>query len=175
MAMLLGMYSMCAAQSTKPAISITINSSPTVVKTGTEVKVEITLTNVSNHQITLAKDNAQNHGESFNRIEVRDQKGNLAPDTRYARFLKGKVSDDDKRQDKNKAVGDHGVELVNDLPLDSAAPHVLKPGETLKDEIVVTKLFDLSTPGKYTIQVDRHDDEGKTTVKANAITVTVTP
>jgi C4-type Zn-finger protein len=33
----------------------------------------------------------------------------------------------------------------------------------------------MSKPGKYSIQVERIDDESKTVVKSNTITVTVTP
>jgi hypothetical protein len=41
--------------------------------------------------------------------------------------------------------------------------------------ISVSDLYDLSKPGQYTIQVRRWDDETKTWVKSNTLTVTVTP
>lgn len=39
----------------------------------------------------------------------------------------------------------------------------------------VNKLYDLITPGKYTIQASKFDEESKTLVKSNIITMTVVP
>jgi hypothetical protein len=50
----------------------------------------------------------------------------------------------------------------------------LLPGKTITEEIIVNKLFDLSTPGTYTVQVRRMDNETKTLVISNTIKVTVT-
>ena len=147
-----------ATQSAKPDISVTISAMQTVVKADSEVKVGIILTNISNHEVSLAKDNAQNLGEAHNKIEVRDEKGNLAPEAKYVGILDGKAPND-----------------VIFMPLGSSAPHSLKPGETLKDAIIASKLFDLSKPGKYTIQVQRTDEATKTVVRSNTITLTVTP
>jgi hypothetical protein len=49
------------------------------------------------------------------------------------------------------------------------------PAEERTQIIVVNDLYDLRQPGQYTIQVRRWDDETKTWVKSNTITVTVTP
>ena len=51
----------------------------------------------------------------------------------------------------------------------------LLPGESWRDLILMKNLYDLSQPGQYTIQVRRWDDETKTWVKSNTLTVTVTP
>ena len=51
----------------------------------------------------------------------------------------------------------------------------LKPSQDWRNTLRVSDLYDLSKPGQYTIQVRRWDDETKTWVKSNTITVTVTP
>jgi hypothetical protein len=52
----------------------------------------------------------------------------------------------------------------------------LNPGEEDRHSLMISKLYDLSKPGKYTIQVTRLDLEGtKIQLKSNAITVTVEP
>jgi hypothetical protein len=50
----------------------------------------------------------------------------------------------------------------------------LKPGETLVERIEVSKLYNLTKPGKFVIQVERGDPESTAPVRANAVTVTVT-
>jgi hypothetical protein len=51
----------------------------------------------------------------------------------------------------------------------------LKPGETLMHKVNVSKLYDLSRPGKYRIRFRWQDIELKMHVTSNPITVTVTP
>ena len=53
----------------------------------------------------------------------------------------------------------------------------MEPNETLKHEIVVSKLFDLRQTGKYTIQAKRPYSDANVNIlsKSNAITVTVVP
>ncbi len=57
----------------------------------------------------------------------------------------------------------------------SGGPRSVKPRETLADVIQLDKLYDLSKPDKYAIQVERIDDDTKAIVKSNKLTVTVTP
>ena len=51
----------------------------------------------------------------------------------------------------------------------------VKPGATFEDHVDLTSIYDLSQPGKYTVQVQRTDAVSKTLVKSNTVTVTVTP
>ena len=51
----------------------------------------------------------------------------------------------------------------------------MKPWETMTDRVNVSKLYDLTQPGRYTIQFQRLDPETKTFVKSNEITVTLRP
>jgi len=51
----------------------------------------------------------------------------------------------------------------------------LHPGKTLVHRVNVSKLYDLSRPGLYTIQFRRLDEESKTLVKSNSAKVRVKP
>jgi hypothetical protein len=52
----------------------------------------------------------------------------------------------------------------------------LGPGESLREEIVITRIFDIRTAGKYTIQVARNvpPSLGRGTVRSNKIVITFT-
>jgi len=52
----------------------------------------------------------------------------------------------------------------------------LKPGESAEEGTLVNRVFNMTRPGRYTIQVSRQVGDSKgTVVKSNTITVTVTP
>jgi hypothetical protein len=147
------------AQSKKPAFSIMITTSKNVVTAGSEVRVELIVTNISNQVVTLARENSLNNGELSNSIEVRDDMGTSVHRTNLVRAAKSNESSKDEMS----------------IPVYSSVTISLKPGETLKDGIFVTQLFDLSQPGRYTILVLRKDETSNTIVKSNTITLTVTP
>jgi len=54
---------------------------------------------------------------------------------------------------------------------------VLQPGESVSYFAPISEWYDLSGPGKYTIQVLQHvsSDPSSAVVKSNKITVTITP
>ncbi len=49
----------------------------------------------------------------------------------------------------------------------------LDPGDSLKDRVNISKLFDLSKPGKYTIQLRRLDPEKQVMIDSNQVVVKV--
>lgn len=81
---------------------------------------------------------------------------------------------------------------IEGLPVGSYHSTLIPPGKTLKEELLVSRLYDLQ-PGKYTIQLQREDPRIRwvhngTTLEAkrdgvgpnpvaisNTITITVTP
>lgn len=147
------------AQSVPPAkqaearFSIAITVEPTTVKTGSPLTVNVILTNKSKDTIYLDV-SAQWMAELDFRIEVRDDQGNLAAVTDYGR---------------NVIKHEGGIPIVENY----MGVAVLHPGETLKREISISKLYNLNRPGKYTIQAQRIDDN-KAAAKSNTVTVTVT-
>jgi hypothetical protein len=129
------------------------------VKAGSEVKVEIVLKNTSDRELTVGRTNAVSQAECHYLIEVRDNQGQPAPDTEFGRRIMG-------RETKKRVILYWGD-----------AYFTLKPNETLEDEAVASKLYDLSRPGKYIVQVSRvvPKELGGGVVKSNPVTVTVTP
>jgi hypothetical protein len=142
---------MCAASSTQtstPPFALTLEAEENPVKAGSEVKVDITLQNSSNRAIHVHLSLA----EMEYTFEVRDGQNRIPPETEYARKAKGRGY------------------FSNDQIF------YLQPGESLpKDLLVLTRFYDMSRPGKYTVQVSRAvpKELGGGTVKSNTLTITV--
>jgi hypothetical protein len=51
----------------------------------------------------------------------------------------------------------------------------MPPGKVMKTEIRLDEVYDLTSPGKYTIQVSHYDEDNKEEAKSNTLTITVTP
>lgn len=143
------------AQPAQKPFSITINTATDNLRVGADLRVEITLTNTSASQIHIAKTNGADDAEIHYTVDVRDDQGNLAPYTTYSRNLKAGTK----------------VLVWSDLT------YTLEPGGTLKDTALVTKLYDLTRPGKYSIQVSREIPKnlGGGLAKSNVVSVTIAP
>jgi hypothetical protein len=155
-----GRLSAQSPQSGPPAsFSVSLSTTQPAVKAGSELKISVVLTNLSNQDLDLTWDGAS-RAEFDYTILVSDRDGHEPPDTQYLRAVRGKDSSNP----------DGKTQLV---VLPSSGLRQVKPGGTLTDSIYLDKLYDLK-PGKYTVQVERIDDSHKT-VKSNTLTVTVTP
>jgi uncharacterized protein (DUF58 family) len=132
--------------------SLTIRLLQNVAKVGSEIRVQVVLTNTSDHEIGILK----SAPEADYIVEVRDTRGKMAPDTDFRRKQKDPAS----------------VKVSTASPL-----YTLKPGESLRDEIQVERLYEMSAPGKYSIQVSRTvpEEMGSGIVKSNMANVTITP
>jgi|ERR1700688_2050871 len=137
------------AQSSPAPFSLTIVAAETEVKKGSEVRVNLTLTNNSNRGVSLEFASSV----CDYAVDVRDAIGKLAPDTELKR-----ESDCSKHST--------GRDII--------AP--LGPHESQQDTIPVSAFSDMSQPGKYSIQVTWKAPKGfgGAVVKSNIITVTVT-
>lgn len=110
--------------------------------------MDITLQNSSNRAIHVHLSLA----ETEYAFEVRDGQNRIPPETEYASKAKGRGH------------------FSNDQIF------YLQPGESLpKNLLVLTKFYDMSRPGKYTVQVSRAvpKELGGGTVKSNTLTITV--
>jgi hypothetical protein len=155
--------SLCAqttrpATGTTPPFSISISSPSTIVKGGASVFVDAVVKNTSAQIISvhttvppaLAYD-----------IEVWTEKSVRANETKMGRIRNNHTTPEDERE----------PEII----VASGGDGPLEPGKTLTDHVNVSDLYDLSGPGKYTIQFERFDPETKTSVASNKIVVTVIP
>lgn len=143
--------SVAFAQDAKAAFTLTLSAKTYEFRAGSEVKIEIAQTNTSKHAI----DCTYRGGGGINleyRYDVHDEDGNLA----------------------EKAVRPH-------MELDTADIHPcnLAPGDTSSNRILLSKIYKLDRPGKYTVQVfrfdpDLADDQGNPLkVLSNTINITV--
>lgn len=134
----------------EPRFSLTISTPRATVKNGSEVRLKIVLKNISDVRIPVLKAVGDAQGEFNYDVDIRDGQGKLLPDTKYGKAIKN---------------GEGHVF--------SEFKSVLEPGESAEDEIVLTRLYDLSRLGTHTIQVQRWDVGSKTKVKSNKISITV--
>ncbi|HWY58117.1 MAG TPA: hypothetical protein VNZ03_26875 [Terriglobales bacterium] len=129
----------------KQALAIAITG-PRRVRSGSKATIQIAMTNLSGRAIIF--DTAPSAEYVYEAI-VRDAHGNMAPDT------------------------EHGKEVRRSFeppfPVYSGPINPLEPGKTWKNELVINDLYDLTRPGKYSVQVLCGG------AKSDAITVTVIP
>lgn len=142
-----------------PVTSVSIKAELDSAKVGFPVMVKVVLTNISNHDLTITRE--ARGGDCL--FDVRDEKGILAPDTRFGYIRNHHVADPDPARINPQ---DLNVKFFSGI---------LKAGETDTWKLHVGQLYDLSRAGKYKILLRRMDDETKKTVESNAITVIVTP
>jgi hypothetical protein len=137
------------AQSSAAPFSLTITAAETEIKKGSEVSVNLKLTNNSNRGVSLEFASPL----CDYAVDVRDATGKPAPDTEL-------------RRESDCSEHSTGRDII--------AP--LGPHESQKDTIPVSAFSDMSQPGKYSIQVTWKAPKqlGGTLVKSNIITVTVT-
>lgn len=84
-------------------------------------------------------------------VQVYDSDGNPVPLTLYGKAVRGRAGECFGR----------------------GAQGVLKPGDSLAEEVDISKEFEIKKPGRYTIRAQRWDEESKSMVKAEPLTVIV--
>jgi hypothetical protein len=149
-----------AQKSPESPFTLTLSSPQSTIHAGSEVKIDITLTNVSQQDIY------------------------------YFPVITGRPSDMeggfrlDVRDSENKRVQEtaHGMKVHDSEP--TRTPHrgsvfstrqTIKPGGTLLRSRVLSEEFNLSKPGQYTVQAERADPLTHLTAKSNKLVITVLP
>jgi hypothetical protein len=135
---------LAGAQSTGPAYSLSLNVPSTSLSVGADIKVHITMKNTSDHDL-------------FYRV---DPSGKLLPFSFDVRDSQGAAVPKMPRRPGPGASG-------------SYFRGTLHPGESIERDRILGKEFDLSKPGRYTIHVERQDDD--VVVRSNVVTITVVP
>ncbi len=149
----------------QPPFSVTIASSgdailagPGVQKAGSPIFLLVTLANNSTRTVSIPS-----FDRDYYRIDVRDEQGKTVPETDEVRKMREETSaPTNSIRDRKTSKG-----LIGDL----------KPHTAANETIEVSSYYDMSHPGKYTIQLTRQlpEELGPGVVKSNRITVTVTP
>jgi dipeptidyl aminopeptidase/acylaminoacyl peptidase len=133
------------------SFSIAISAVEDEVQVRSDARVSITLKNLSDHQIFFGHRPGRDTPEFSFRIEVRNAAGHVVEETAYGREAM-------QRQESQSPTVDY-----------------LQPGGTVVETAHLTKLVNLSRPGRYTVRVFRKDTESKAVVRSNEITLNVTP
>jgi len=167
-----------APQAPGAEVSVMIGTASGAVKVGTDVTIEVSLRNMTDHEIRLMTPRAEAQCELVLDVEVRRDNGLLVQETkgyrdlRYARELSGQPVG----RRESQPVGATRKVTIPEIVLMS---RTLKAGAAWEGRLDIDKLYDLSAPGTYTISVRYLGSETKTdaraTVQSNAITVTVNP
>ena len=151
---------MVDAQAAKQPFTLTLSTDKPVVKAGDRVFINIIFTNISDHDVdcTMYWINVLDRNFQY---DVRDEYGQ--PDPERVR---------DRHEDMES----------------NTDPCIIGPGEKSTTDGMISRVYDFTRPGKYTLQVSRHiwgDDNrpetigivqsNKPDVKSNTITITVLP
>jgi|SRR5882762_1666120 len=130
-------------------LSLSIAAVEQTGRLGSEVRLRTKLTNISNHVLTFFDTDP----DCDYLAEVRDENGNLARPTDHKLLLKC-----------NNGLADGRKILVT-----------LKPQESRDDEILLNRLYQLTRPGNYSVQVSRAipKELGGGATKSNTITIKI--
>jgi hypothetical protein len=137
----------------KPPLSVVVSPASQTVKSGADVKLKVTVSNTSSHELVF-----------FDRvricdypIKIRDADGNEPPETA------------DKQQSRCDRKPGQLDEARNILIR-------LNPGDSVDDEITVSFYYDVRRTGTYTVQVSRHlpAEISKEDIPSNSVTFVVT-
>lgn len=119
-----------------PAISLSISAVHETVTLGFSVRVKVTMKNITGHKVTYWRENAPDPADHEYTVNVVDAKSVRPPDTKFGQTMRIQ----------------HDPKFMPDVPRGARSGGwiPLKPWETIADELNVSKLYDLSSPGRYT-------------------------
>lgn len=152
LALVAGQSSAGQGGSPKPPDTLVITVNEPTFKAGSMVAITVHFTNMSKQPMDASGTFSDETGLDSNFLfDVRDPKGHLAAKRAYLH---------------PELWSGHAI-------LD----RVVKPDETLSEEQDISRLYDMTKPGKYVIQASRAipKEMGGGVVRSNVVTVTVTP
>jgi len=150
-----------AGAETKAPFSLTIGAVNSKVSAGSQIWILVALENISGHEISVYREYTPDQGGFVYTADVRDEKATAVPETKFNRRLQSHDTPEEFAREPYVVLGSGGEQGLG-------------PGMRMTDRIDVSRLYDLSRPGTYTIQVQRLDLGSKTFVRSNKISVTVT-
>ena len=124
-------------------------------RAGSEISIEVIPENLSKHKIEAIEMDSTPLPTEL-QVDVRDTTGKPVEETALNKSLK-----------RGEAL-----QIRNSLRGLGEPPPTLQPGKSRSNEIRLDRLFDLSHPGKYTVQVRRREKTG-VVAKSNIMAITV--
>jgi hypothetical protein len=140
----------------EPKTAITIKTAQNKVAAGSNVEVDAEIRNISTGNILFGVDQMETTSFFW---DIRDSGNKPVPMTEYG--IKANHAEPTQEGAPPRVL------------LRSTFSAELAPGKAVTQTLALTKEYDLSKPGKYTIQASRFD--GNVVVKSNVITLNVTP
>ncbi|HTW45930.1 MAG TPA: hypothetical protein VMD58_10320 [Acidobacteriaceae bacterium] len=163
LALLIAMYPTATAQQKSP-ISVSISTPSSTVGSKTDIRLDVTVTNISDHPIKLVKDlGPDGHAEAANDVLVYDSVGNTLL------RIDGPVI---KRNGQ-----------LYHLPKGYLSRRLITvdPGKSTEDFLLLNHLFDMTQPGKYIVLVRQEipafesiPNHEPRYIPSNTLTITVT-
>ena len=132
--------------------ALSISAKPDTINLGGKIRVHITLKNSSGQAITIPRSPSDEFAERFCDFHVTDASGNDVPLTAYGKAARG-------RQFSGSVVKVR-----------------LNPGETIDEDTLLEKQFNISEPGAYVVQASRpiSNDPNDGIVSSNKISISIT-
>ena len=131
-----------------PPFMLTIQAVPNPVKAGSELVLEISAKNVSDHDV--------------------NNSGYFTAAANYVFYITREGGNTVPEKESLKAIR-------SGRRMDSLVFGTLKTGEAATESVILSDYYDFGRPGNYKIQVLREREPGGKGVKSNTITVTVVP
>jgi hypothetical protein len=141
------------SQPVEPWFSVTITRPKVSVSVGSDVKLKVVFVNNTEQDIRYSGAGGPGRGGPGFDIDIRDSGGKPAPETPYGLKMHGK--------DTSWRGG-------------SVFAGTAHPGDKIEEELILSKEFDMSKPGDYTVQVRERNPKFEV-VKSNSITITILP
>jgi hypothetical protein len=163
LAALCGCLDLAVAQNSQPQqvpVTLTLSSPQSTMHAGSEVKLDITLTNVSQKDFDeyLISTNRPRDIEGGYKVDVRDSENKPVKETDHGMKVHG--TDPNEKPFSGSVFSGHMV---------------IKPGGTAHRTRILSQEFDLSKPGHYTVQAERRDRLTNILVKSNKLEITLLP
>jgi hypothetical protein len=164
-------------QRPEPALKLVISVPEGEIRAGSPVPLNLTLTNTSDHDVWFTGFNVS--GPVFKHvplrqidIQVRDSDAELVTETEFGKTIHGRSVEqppveppDPSKPGKPLPGTPRGVFMI------------LQPGKALREQSDLSKEFDLSKPGRYTVHATttRLDPDAGGRVQSNDLTFTIRP
>ena len=140
-------------QTSRSTLSLSISLPQQVVKAGSSVEVDITRKNISKHPVGVGQ--VVGTVERDYEVIVYTSDGHPVPETELGRKIHGPDKDRDR--------------------FESIVLGTLKPGQEMHQQLYANAIYDLRSPGTYSIQVAQIDSTSNLVIRSNTVTLTVTP
>ena len=141
-----------AQASSGPSISVSISTPNTTVRVGQPIPIRIDLKNTSNSEVRIGRVTSHGQAELDYEVVLLDSAGHPVPQTKYG-----------------DAAANRQVIIV------SRELSPVAPAETTVQRTELTKLFNITKPGTYTVRVGRRWPPMKGKIEwSNTLTLTIT-